>query len=99
VFDGKRSLLVATSTGVPGQLDGLLAWLNADVQRWTRLDAVAIVAPPDRAPVIVAAPKNQAASAANVGQSDHTWWYAAAGLGAVAVVVAAGVMFLRARRR
>lgn len=99
VVDGNRSLLVATSTGVPGQLDGLLAWLNADVQRWNRLDAVAVVAPPDRAPVMIAAPKNQAASGTAAEHSDRTWWYAAAGIGTAAVVVAAGVIFLRARRR
>ncbi|WP_445170369.1 hypothetical protein ACTXG7_14225 [Mycolicibacterium sp. Dal123E01] len=99
VVDGNRSLLVATSTGVPGQLDGLLNWLNSDVKRWTRMDGIAVIAPPDRAPVIVAAPKNQAAPAATVEHSDRTWWYAAAAIGAAAVVVAAAVIFLRARRQ
>lgn len=98
VVDGNRSLLVATSTGIPDQLDGLLAWLNADSRRWSRMDGVAVIAPPDRAPVIVAAPKNQAAPPA-IESSDHTWWYVAGGIGALALVAATGVGFLRVRRR
>jgi len=48
--------------------------------------------------VIVAAPKIQASPSA-VESSDHTWWYVAGGIGALALVAATGVGFLRVRRR
>ena len=60
VFDGSRSLLIATSNGASAQLDDLLSWLGADSQRWSRLSGVAVVAPPGRAPVTVDGPDVQA---------------------------------------
>lgn len=53
VFDGKRSLLIATSNGAPPQLDDLLRWLHADADRWSQLRGNAIVAFPGRPPVSV----------------------------------------------
>ena len=53
VFDGKRSLLVATSNGAPEQLDELLHWLAADRQRAANLNGVALVSVPGRDPVTV----------------------------------------------
>jgi hypothetical protein len=98
VFDGNRSLLIATSTGAPNQLDGLLTWLNGDIQRWSRLSGVAILAPPDRPPVIVAAPSERQAAITQARGPGHTWWYVGAGvIGAVAV--AAVLMVLLSRRR
>ena len=53
-YDGKRSVLVATSNGgAVDQLDELLRWLSADAQRWSALDGVGLVSVPGRDPVIV----------------------------------------------
>ncbi|MGI9161904.1 MAG: hypothetical protein ACR2JI_03105, partial [Mycobacterium sp.] len=38
VFDGQRTLLIATSTGVPGQLDDLLRFLAVQPGSWSGLD-------------------------------------------------------------
>ena len=53
VFDGQRSLLVATSNGAPAQLDELLRWLDAVPNRWTDLDGRAILSVPFNAPLTV----------------------------------------------
>ena len=53
VFDGKRSLLIATSTGAPAQLDELLRWLHSDPTRWSQLRGNAMVAFPERPPASV----------------------------------------------
>ena len=53
VFDGKRSLLIATSTGAPAQLDDLLRWLRSDPSRWSQLRGSAVVAFPGRPPAFV----------------------------------------------
>lgn len=57
VFDGHRSLLVATSNGAPAQLDGLLGWMKADPRRFSKLDGVAVVSAPGQAPVVVVGPQ------------------------------------------
>ncbi len=54
VFDGNRSVLVATSNGgAVDQLDELLRWLGADEQRWSALDGIGLVSVPGRDPVTV----------------------------------------------
>lgn len=100
VVDGQRELLIATSTGDPKLLDGLLDWLNGDIRRWSRLDGVAILAPPDRAPVVVAGPpgQQQAATAALTKGPGATWWYVGAGVfGALALALV--FMAVHSRRR
>ena len=53
VFDGQRSLLIATSNGASSQLDALLQWLDADSQRWSQLRGNAEVAIVGREPASV----------------------------------------------
>ena len=48
--DGDRTLLVATSNGDPAQLDALLAWLDSEPMRWSRLSGTAVLAPARRCP-------------------------------------------------
>lgn len=100
VLDGDRELLIATSTGAPQLLDGLLEWLNEDIRRWTRLDGIAILAPPERAPVIVEAPDRpqDAAAAAPTKGPGKTWWYVG-GAVLAALALAILVMLLHSRRR
>ncbi|HEX5145299.1 MAG TPA: hypothetical protein VFW21_15655 [Mycobacterium sp.] len=98
IFDGKRSVLVATSSnGAAGQLDALLGWLAADKHRWSTLNGLGIVSVPGREPVTV--PGGATSSAAAVShESPQWWWWAGGGL---AVIVAVGALWLtlRSRRR
>ena len=107
VFDSQRTLLVATSTGAPGQLDDLLRWLDSDPRRWSQLRGNALVAFPGRTPTSVAdrtpasvfgptssAEQNQASGGAY--HSSSAWWVAAALIGAAGIGVLA---ILRSARR
>jgi hypothetical protein len=98
VFDGHRTILVATSTGEPKQLDALLDWLNADARRWARLSGDAVLSVPDRDPFTVTAnpPAAQDDVALQSG-SPSVWWIASA-LGA-GLLVAAALLVLRLRHR
>ena len=97
VFDGSRSLLVATSNGAPEQLDGLLKWLSGERGRWADLDGRAVIAMPNSEPVIIPNPPHGLAAAAAVtsAASSSTWWVIG---GAAAVVVAVGIGLVRRRR-
>ena len=106
VFDGQRSLLIATSNGAPAQLDDLLRWLNADTKRWTQLRGNAIVAFPGRQPASVMVDAASAVSGPAISESGRdsagqrsgsTAGWAVAG---VVIAVAAGAvgLALSARR-
>ena len=95
--DAQRSLVVATSTGDPARLDGLLDWLNEDPQRWARLTGDAVLAVAGRAPVMVSAGAAAAPAAAD-DEGSATLWLAAGAAG-VGLVTAAAVLLLRRRRR
>jgi hypothetical protein len=98
VFDGHRTVLIATSTGKPELLDALLSWLNTDGRRWARLSGDALLGVPSREPFTVGA--NNAAPQENralQGGSPSVWWIAAVvGTG---VLVAAALLVLRLRHR
>jgi hypothetical protein len=111
VFDGHRTLLIATSNGAAGQLDELLGWLNSDRTRWSQLRGSAIVAIAGRAPALVAgrtpvsvygpvAPTPDQASASPVGRYhyDRAWWVAAGVVGIAAAGVAVIVLTSRSSR-
>lgn len=100
VFDGQRSLLIATSNGAPAQLDGLLRWLSAEPQRWRQARGNALVGFPNRAPASVLGRSPSSVGGpmmAGPGQgleedrgSSPVWWIAA-GVVAVAAVGAIGI--------
>ncbi len=106
VFDGQRSLLIATSNGAPAQLDELLRWLSADSNRWRQLRGNALVAFPGRAPAVVAGRAPSSVGGVTIEDPGQTgteasglsklWWLAGAAL-AVAGAAGAGVA-LRKRR-
>ena len=99
VYDGKRSLLVATSNGAADQLDNLLRWLSADQRRWSDIDGEAILSVSGRDPLIVPGPGADAMTsvAAAGGFPWWLWWF---GGGVLAVIaVATAWVLLRARRR
>ncbi|TDO08797.1 hypothetical protein EV580_4826 [Mycobacterium sp. BK086] len=111
VFDGHRTLLIATSNGAPNQLDELLGWLNADRSRWSQLRGPAIVAIAGRAPALVAGrtpvsvygpvaptPDQAATTAVAKYHYDRAWWVALGVVGVAAAGVAAIVLTSRSPR-
>lgn len=96
VIDGPRTLLVATTNGNPRDLDDLLGWLAADPQRWSRLDGVAVIATPGRAPITMA----DRPGGGDAGSTDSAAARWSVGV-ALAAVVAGVVIVLgqRIRRR
>lgn len=96
VFDGHRTLLIATSNGAPAQLDDLLNWLSADRNRWSQLRGNAIIdimgrqpeLVRDRMPATVYGPPGGLPiepSAAEGGyRGSPAWWIAALVVGAAA---------------
>ncbi|MGY4708618.1 hypothetical protein ACXDF8_03480 [Mycolicibacterium sp. CBM1] len=102
VFDGKRTILAATSNGAPAQLDQLLTWLGSERGRWSGLDGRALISVPGSAPMSVPNPPEEISgrpkTADAQGGSGWIWW-AAGGVVAVAVLGAAMILFrLRGRR-
>lgn len=96
IFDGRRSMLVATSNGAPAQLDELLTWLGADERRWSIVDGVALVSIAGRPPVTVTAPQRTAEPASTNTSSGAVWWWIG---GAMLVFVLALTVWLRIRER
>ena len=105
VFDGQRSLLVATSTGSPAQLDDLLRWLDADPRRWSDLNSNVLVAFPGREPVEVSGrepltvfgpPASDADLRTGSYRPSSAWW--AAGAILLAAAVGFGAIIGSARR-
>lgn len=99
VYDGQRTVLVATSTGGPGQLDELLRYLAAQPGRWSGLEGRALLSTPGFPPITVPNPpvEYSAPAAAEASQGGDWFWWA---VGGVAVLAALGALaiLLRARR-
>ncbi|MFI5509284.1 hypothetical protein ACIA48_17595 [Mycobacterium sp. NPDC051804] len=106
VFEGKRTLLIATSNGAAPELDRLLEWLTADPKRWSTLRGAAVVAIPGRPPEMVPGraplavygpPTSPAAQNASDSRDGISPWWAAAGVGA-ALIIAVAAFRLGIRR-
>lgn len=108
VFDGQRSLLIATSNGAPAQLDELLRWLGSDRQGWSKLRGNVVVAMegvepqmvPDRAAVAVYSPPASATrtDAQEQGEGRTSWVWISVGVLAALGIGAAGYAAGRRRR-
>jgi hypothetical protein len=97
MYDGKRTLLIATSNNAPDQLDALLGWLGSNVERWSRLTGNALVAAPDRDPVLVATASHEPPESPIEQRPPMLWW--AVGAGVIAVIaLAAWLIIVRGRR-
>jgi hypothetical protein len=97
-FDGKRSVLIATSNGNSGELDELLVWLNADKRRWSNLNGIAVVAVPGRDPITVPGGVGRGANATG----EAPWYAGLAGWavgGGLLVALVAGVAIWKLRSR
>ncbi|MBN3512999.1 hypothetical protein JYB55_29640 [Mycolicibacterium septicum] len=96
VYTGGRSVLIATSSGAPGELDRLLGWLGADVPRWSGLSGNAVLAMPGRVPFSLTTPAAHPESATATDHKSLRLW-----VGAGVVILAAlgaGLVVLRGRR-
>lgn len=97
VFDGNRTVLVATSTGAPGLLDELLGYLVNTPGRWSSLDGRAILSSPGAAPITVPNPPVDYSAKPKDSSSGGGWfWWAVGGIAVLAMVGAVGIL-LRAR--
>jgi hypothetical protein len=97
-YDGNRTVLVATSNNAPEQLDELLGWLDSNVDHWSRLIGNALIATPGHAPVMVGTAKQQPQVVVESKDLSVPWWSIGAGIAAVGIALAAGLIILRNRR-
>ena len=103
LFDGTRSLLIATSNGAPQQLDDLLRWLSEKTSRWSDLEGRAVISVPSSAPVTVPnrqtdLPADQETSSSDQGPLGGAAWWVAGGV-AAAAFIGALVILSRTRKR
>ena len=97
LYSGGRTLLVATSSDAPGELDRLLQWLDTDVMRWSGVRGNALIAVPGRDVIQLTTPESAQPDAA--AGADRSSRYLIAGAAATAVVViGAALLLLRSRR-
>lgn len=96
VYDGRRTVLVATSTGDALLLDELLRWLSENRGRWANLDGRAIISVPGNPPVTVPNLPSDLPESSDSGSDDSdggigwVWWAA----GAIASLALAGAVYI-----
>ncbi|MCH9733315.1 MAG: hypothetical protein K0U78_01985 [Actinomycetia bacterium] len=98
MFDGQRSILVATSNGAPAQLDELLRWLSAEPGRWSSLEGRAIISVPGSSPITVPDRPTDLPlppEEPTTGPLGSAWWFA----GGVAAVALAGAVLILFKTR
>ena len=96
MYAGGRTLLVATSSNAPAELDRLLTWLDSDVNRWSGLTGNAVVSMPGREPIQLTTPAAEQESAL---PDDRRSLYLAIGVGVLALAALGGALVvLRGRR-
>ena len=97
MYDGNRTLLVATSNTAPDQLDALLRWIDSNVERWSRVAGTAVIAVPDRAPVVFSTESPRQAEHRSTESQSMQFWGAGA---AATVLFAAGIaaILMRGKR-
>lgn len=98
-FDGKRSLLVATSNGNPAQLDDLLRFLAAQVGRWSYLDGRAVISVPGSQPVTIPLPPVDYSTLSGQGATRSSHYVLLAAVGAAVLAAAGAFGILRVARR
>jgi hypothetical protein len=97
VYDGNRTVLIATSNNAPAQLDELLDWINSDVERWSRISGTALISTTDRAPVVVGT-STVAQPEAVTAEDRFPWSWVFLGAVAGLLVVGVALIVLRNRR-
>src|SRR5262249_24464461 len=101
VYDGRRTILVATSNAAPAQLDELLRWVSTKPERWPGLDGRMLVSVPGMEPINSPNPPNHVASqpASATCRQDYSWAWWIGGAWLVVAAVGAVVLLVIARRR
>lgn len=94
-YDGGRTLLVATSTNTPGELDRLLRWLDEDVARWSGLQGNALIAVPGLDVIRLTTPEAVAPAA----EPDRRSLYLGISAAALVLAVVAATLVVRRTRR
>ncbi|WP_238422279.1 hypothetical protein [Gordonia sp. 'Campus'] len=95
--DDGRTVLVATSTDDPADLDAVLTWLEADPDRWPSLNGDALLQVSGEEPVEVLADEQQVAPESSSGSVWTVVAVVAAGVIVVAALVATVVVQRRRR--
>lgn len=100
-WSGGRTVVVATSTNTPEQLDRALDWLDADSRRWSRLSGSVLFQAEGREPEFFdpSAVSKDASGASVSGESVARMLAIAAGVLLVVGVLVAAVVLLMLRRR
>lgn len=100
VFDGERSVLIATSSGSAAQLDDLLRWLGSDSNRWSGLNGRAIISLPGQEAVAIPIPESELPKEDSSGGGAKGGfgivWQLAAGVVAAAIL---GAVFIVVKTR
>lgn len=96
VFDGKRTMLIASSNGAPAQLDEALTWMSGKRGRWASLDGRAVVSTPGKDPFTVLNPTIELSDQVENTGASFTWWAIGGGL-ITASALSAAVILRRLR--
>ena len=101
VRDDGRTVLVATSTGAPEELDRTLDWLSAEPDRWFELEGSVLFTAPDRDPISLIDPRSQDddLDAPSSGSDSTVTAVVVAGVVLLVVGAAGAAVWSRTRRR
>ncbi|MGN0123269.1 MAG: hypothetical protein ACI38R_08560, partial [Rhodococcus sp. (in: high G+C Gram-positive bacteria)] len=101
VRDDGRTVLVATSTDVPEELDRTIDWLSAEPGRWFELDGSVLFTAPDRDPIALVDPQTQDrdVDAASSGTNSTVTAVVVAGVALLVVGAAGAAVWAITRRR
>ena len=97
VFDGKRTLLIASSNGAPAQLDAALEWLASKRGRWSGLDGRAVISIAGKDPFTILNPSIELAEPVSESGASLRWWLIGGGL--IAASAGGAVTILRRLHR
>lgn len=92
VFDGKRTLLVASSNGAPEQLDAALVWLAGKRGRWASMDGRAVIAIAGKEPLTIPNPNIELEAPLGNPETPLKWWAIGGGLITVSALGAATIL-------
>ncbi|MFC9553330.1 hypothetical protein ACFTWF_20990 [Rhodococcus sp. NPDC056960] len=97
-FDGTRQVVVAGSTGVPGELDRTLEWLRAEPDRWAALNGDVLFTAATRDPVELSLPGTGNSPSSSGVSTTVSWVLGVAGILLLAGIVIAAALVVRHRR-
>ncbi|MFX1757265.1 hypothetical protein [Rhodococcus sp. As11] len=101
VREDGRTVLVATSTDVPEELDRTIDWLSAEPGRWFELEGSVLFTAPDRDPITLIDPRTQddGVDAASSGTNSTVTAVVVAGVVLLVAGAAGAAVWALSRRR